>query len=63
MHKELRDFTLAVLDDDHGITEDAWYRLCDLLQASGELELLGEICRLSDACEGRYFIKEYQEKS
>jgi len=57
MNKELRDFTLTLLDDDHGIAEDAWYRLCDLLQVLGEFELLGEICRLSDACDGRHFIK------
>jgi hypothetical protein len=57
MNKELRDFTLTLLDDDHGIAEDAWYRLCDLLQVLGEFELLGEICRLSDSCDGRHFIK------
>jgi len=56
MNKELRDFTLAVLDDNHGIAEDTWYRLCDLLQSSGEFELLGELSAQIDACEGRYFL-------
>ena len=62
MNQDLRNFVLAVLDDDHGITEDAWYRLCDLLEVLGESELLGEICRLSDACEGRHFIKSQGRK-
>ena len=57
MNQQLRNFVLAVMDDDNGISDDAWYRLCDLLQVSGEAELLGEICRLSDSCDGRHFIK------
>ena len=56
MNKELRDFTLTLLDDDHGITEDAWYRLCDFLQATGEFELLGELSAQIDSCDGRYFL-------
>lgn len=56
MNQELRNFVLAVLDDDHGIKEDAWYRLCDFLQGSGEFELLGELSAQIDSCDGRYFL-------
>ncbi len=61
LSKELRDFTLTLLDDDNGISEDAWYRLCDLLQASGEFELLGELSAQIDSCDSRYFISSLSE--
>ena len=57
MNQDLRSFVLAVLDDDHGISETAWQALHDLLQGSGEFELAGELSMVTDACEGRYFIK------
>ena len=56
MNQELRNFVLAVLDDDHGIKEDAWYQLCDFLQGTGEFELLGELSAQIDSCDGRYFL-------
>jgi hypothetical protein len=56
MNQDLRSFVLTVLDDDHGIKEDAWYRLCDFLQGSGEFELLGELSAQIDSCDGRYFL-------
>jgi hypothetical protein len=56
MNQELRNFVLAVLDDDNGISETAWYALHDLLQGSGELEFAGELAQAVDACEGRYYI-------
>jgi hypothetical protein len=56
MNQDLRSFVLAVLDDDHGIKEDAWYRLCDFLQGSGEFELLGELSAQIDSCDGQYFL-------
>ena len=57
MNQELRNFVLAVLDDDNGISETAWQTLHDLLQGSGEFEFAGELARTVDACDGRYFIK------
>ena len=51
MNQELRNFVLAVLDDDDGISETAWQALHDLLQGAGEL------ARTVEACDGRYFIK------
>ena len=57
MNQELRNFVLAVLDDDHGISETAWDQLQELLQGQGEMELIGELLAQVDACDGRFFIK------
>lgn len=57
MNQDLRNFVLAVLDDDSGVSEAAWQSLHDLLQGQGEMELIGEIMAQVDACDGRYFIK------
>ena len=57
MNQELRNFVLAVLDDDSGISETAWQALHSMLHESGEMELIGEIMAQVDACDGRYFIK------
>ena len=57
MNQELRNFVLAVLDDDNGISETAWQTLHDLLQGQGEMELIGEIMAQVDACDSRYFLK------
>jgi|TARA_R110001583_G_scaffold16272_19_gene66805 hypothetical protein len=57
MNQELRNFVLAVLDDDDGISETAWQALHDLLQGTGEFEFAGELARTVEACDGRYFIK------
>ena len=57
MNQELRNFVLATLDDDNGISETAWQALQDLLQGSGEFEFAGELARIVDACDDRYFIK------
>ena len=57
MNLELRNFVLAVLDDDHGISETAWDRLMELLQNAGELELIGEVSNQIGACDGRVYIK------
>ena len=55
--QQLRNFVLAVLDDDSGISESAWQSLHDLLQGAGEFEFAGELAYIVDACDGRYFIK------
>jgi hypothetical protein len=57
MNQDLRNFVLAVLDDDSGISETAWQALHDLLQGSGEFEFAGELASVVDACDDRYFIK------
>ena len=57
MNQDLRNFVLAVLDDDEGISETAWHALHDLLQGQGEMEFIGEIMSQVNACDGRYFIK------
>jgi hypothetical protein len=57
MNVAIRDFVLAVLKDDHGISEQAWEELHEMLQSLGELETLGEVTALVDACDGRFFIK------
>jgi hypothetical protein len=57
MNQELRNFVMAVLDDDSGISEVAWHELGHLLMAVGELELLTELSAQVDACDSRFFIK------
>ena len=57
MNEQLRNFVLAVLDDDHGISAVAWHELGHLLVETGELQLLAELSAQVDACDGRFFIK------
>ena len=52
----LRNFILAVLDDDHGISEVSWDELGELLQSAGEFELLGELSSQVEATDGRFYI-------
>ena len=56
MNPQLRNFALAVLDDDNGISETAWKQLNILLQGAGEFELIGELSAQVDACDGRFFL-------
>lgn len=55
---KLRDFVLSVLDDDHGISEQAWQSLQELLQGCGEFYLIGELAAQVEACDGRYYLKD-----
>lgn len=57
MNQDLRNFVLAVLDDDNGISELAWKQLMILLQGVGELELISELSAQVDACDSRFFIQ------
>jgi hypothetical protein len=57
MNQELRNFSLILLAEGRGIGEDVWNRLCDLLQSSGEFELLGELSAQVNVVDGRYCIK------
>jgi len=52
----LRTFIFNILDDDEGISEEAWHKLIDYLQATGEMELIGELSRLTKACNNRRYI-------
>tara|TARA_Y100001938_G_scaffold141204_1_gene210646 strand:+ start:1477 stop:1656 length:180 start_codon:yes stop_codon:yes gene_type:complete len=54
--EELRSFVFSILDDDEGITEEAWRRLMDYLQSVGEMELIGELISLVKSCNGRRYI-------
>ena len=56
-NKELREFVLAVLNDDDGISDNAWNLLNNLLQALGEFELIGELSSIVDGCDGRVWMR------
>ena len=56
-NKAIRDFVLSVLDDDHGISETSWSLLQDLLQGAGEMEFIGELAKIVNATDGRFYIK------
>lgn len=51
----LRELALEVLDDEHGITQDAWAVLYALLEEQGEHE---DIAKAVDGCEGRVYLPE-----
>jgi len=58
MKEELmRNFVLAVLDDDNGISTEAWERLNDLLHSAGEFEFLVQLGGQVEATDGRFYIK------
>ncbi len=57
MGDQLRQFVLTVLDDDEGISTEAWDKLNDLLHSSSEFELLGELAKLVRSTDGRFYIK------
>jgi hypothetical protein len=50
----IRDLALALLDDDNGISEEAWAILQEMLEESGN----GDIMDAIDSAEGRFFISE-----
>ena len=54
--EELRAFVFSVLDDDEGVSEEAYSKLTDYLQSIGEMELLGELASLVKSCNGRRYI-------
>ena len=60
MSDDLRDFVFAVLDDDHGISTEAWEKLNDFLRNTGEIHLhhLVQLAGQVDATDGRFYIKE-----
>ena len=52
----LRALVFTVLDDDEGISEEAWDKLTDYLQCQGEFELIGELSAKIKSANGRRFI-------
>jgi len=54
--EELRSFIFNILDDDEGISEEAYDSLLNYLQTIGEMELMGEITSLVKSCSGRRYI-------
>ena len=54
--EEFKLFIFSILDDDEGISEEAWSRLTDYLQAIGEMEFIGELTSLVKSCNGRRYI-------
>jgi hypothetical protein len=54
--EQFRSFVLSILDDDEGISEEAWDKLTDYLQSVGEMELVGELCALVKSSNGRRYI-------
>mgnify|MGYP003624904246 CR=1 FL=1 len=57
MRDDLRKFVLSLLDDDSGVSEQAWEDMNDYLQNIGEFELLGELARNVGATDGRFYLK------
>ena len=57
MSEDLRQFALAILGHNNGISTVAWEKLNDFLQATGEFELLGELASQVTATDGRFYIK------
>ena len=50
---QLRQLAINLLDDEHGISEDAYDGLLQLIPTGAE-----EIFAVVEACEGRYFLPE-----
>ena len=54
--QRIREAAFAILDDDEGISEQAWQKLTEYLQVIGEFELVGELCALVKSSNGRRYI-------
>ena len=52
----LTAFVIALLDDDHGISEDAFEKLMVMLSKKGEADLLWFLEEHADATDGRFFL-------
>jgi len=57
MDKELKDFIFAALNDDYGISTEAWEHLYDFLHNAGEFEILVKLGNEVEATDGRFYIK------
>ena len=54
INQKIRALAMALLDDDHGISEKAYNQLLDLLDDYG----ITDIPERVESCEGRFFIEE-----
>ena len=57
MNEDLKQFVLATLDDDYGISTEAWEKLYDFLHNTAEFEFLVQLAGKVDATDGRFYIK------
>lgn len=53
MNQHLRNLALNILDDDHGISENAWGHLSEMLASDEQIDIAEHI----DATEGRFYLK------
>ena len=53
----LREFAQCLLDDDHGISENAYYKLLELANGMGDDWLCTNIQNRALATDGRFYIK------
>ncbi len=52
----LTAFIIALLDDDHGISEDAFEKLMTMLANQGEADLWSWLDRHVDSADGRFWL-------
>ena len=52
----LAAFVIALLDDDNGISEDAFEKLMVMLSKKGEADLVWFLEEHADATDGRFFL-------
>ena len=52
----MREFVYRILDDDHGISEDAWGALVTYLRELEEFELLNEVIGKVKSGTGRRYV-------
>ena len=54
----LRDFIYSILRDDEGISEESFDKLATALHKMGEHNLLRNLSKHVDGCDGRVFLPE-----
>lgn len=57
MEKLIRTLALELLDDQHGITQDAWNALYVVLEETS-VDMAAEFANAVDGSEGRVFLPE-----
>ena len=56
--QELRAFILSTLNDDEGISSEAWILLAQYLQSAGETEWFLKLNRCVSSTDDRFYIAE-----
>lgn len=56
--KNLRKMFIKVLDDENGISEEAFVSMKDLASELEKNDEIADILPLVDACNGRFFLPE-----